>query len=116
MEQRTRIVPVELDDKTRVLVRAVVQGGEEDVAAIDRILPFTQVTSAIGSIAKTLNTAIAQAEPNKATIEFGIEVALEAGELSALIVQGNTSGNLKITLEWEKPKPPGETEKKTMSE
>ena len=102
MEPRTRIVPVELADGTKVLARASMLGGEEDVGALDRALSFTQVTAIIESIARTLSATIEKVKPDKASVEFGIELAIESGQLSALIVQGSATGSLKITLEWEK--------------
>ena len=108
MDQRTRVVPVVLDDGTQIMARASVLGGNEDVAALEHVLSFNQVTATVRNIAKALNTTITELEPDKARIEFGIELALQSGQLSALLVQGRTAGNLKISLEWEKqkPKPP----------
>ena len=106
MEQRTRIVPVELDDGTRIKVRATALGGEEDVAALAQVFPFAQIATTIENIAKTLNATVAKINPDRASIEFGVELAIESGQLSALIVQGSTNGNLKITLEWKKQEPP----------
>ena len=39
--------------------------------------------------------------PTRASVEFGVEVAVDAGKLTALLVNGNTTGSLKVTLEWE---------------
>ena len=39
-------------------------------------------------------------QPKKATVEFGVEVTVKSGKLTALIVEGEGKGNLKITLEW----------------
>jgi len=33
-------------------------------------------------------------------VEFGLEVALESGQLTAVLVKGSAKANLKITLEW----------------
>lgn len=33
-------------------------------------------------------------------MEFGLEVALESGQLTAVLVKGSAKANLKITLEW----------------
>ena len=44
--------------------------------------------------------------PQKAKIEFGIEVAMKEGQLTALLVQGTATANLKITLEWERKDSP----------
>ncbi len=101
MESTKRAI-VELDDGTRIMVKASAKGGEEDVAEIDRILSFTNVTATIEGLAKTLNTAIAKVKPTKASVEFGIELGVESGQLTALVAQGSATTNLKITLEWGK--------------
>jgi hypothetical protein len=42
-------------------------------------------------------------KPKKATVKFGMELAIESGQLTAVIVKGSGKGNLEITLEWEVP-------------
>jgi hypothetical protein len=42
-----------------------------------------------------------KARPKKATVKFGMEMAIEAGQLTAVIVKGSGKANLEITLEWE---------------
>ncbi len=39
--------------------------------------------------------------PSKGSVEFGVEVGVEAGQLTALIVKGSGTANLKIALHWE---------------
>jgi hypothetical protein len=38
-------------------------------------------------------------KPKKASVEFGLEVAVESGKLTTLLVKGASTANLKITLE-----------------
>jgi hypothetical protein len=40
--------------------------------------------------------------PDRATLEIGVEFAVEAGELTALVVNGSGASNVTITLEWER--------------
>lgn len=40
-------------------------------------------------------------KPKKASVKFGMEMALESGQLTALVVKGSGKANLEITLEWE---------------
>lgn len=58
------------------------------------------MTEAIEEITDQLNATLSKVKPRKATIEFGLEVAVEAGGLTALIVKGSGTANVKITLEW----------------
>ncbi len=43
---------------------------------------------------------VQEAKPDKASIKFGLEVTLESGKLTTLLVKGSGKGNLEITLEW----------------
>jgi hypothetical protein len=46
-------------------------------------------------------TPLQKVKPKKATVKFGMEMAIEAGQLTAVIVKGSGKANLEITLEWE---------------
>jgi Na+/H+-translocating membrane pyrophosphatase len=98
METGTEIIKVELTNGTIIHVQVTALGGEEEVAFI---LPaFKGVTDAIEGIAESVVTTLQKVKPHKASVEFGLEVALESGQLTALLVKGSGSSNLKITLEW----------------
>jgi hypothetical protein len=102
------------------LVRADVGGGriihvearpatgdpETDVAIQNRFkateaMPFDGVTDSIEAIAERVTNALSRVRPDKATVEFGIDVGVEAGGLTALLVKGTGTATLKVTLEWE---------------
>lgn len=102
MEPRTEIVPVQLEDGTIVKVKASALGGDEDVVDLNKLLPFKEVTDTIESLAGAMVVTLKKINPDKATVEFGIEVGVESGELIALLVKGTGTSNLKITLEWGK--------------
>jgi hypothetical protein len=97
---REKVIHVKLSDGTEVAVCATMLNPEQPVAALDRVLPFTQITQIITGVANEIATALRSVKPDKASVEFGIEVAIETGTLTALLVQGTTTANLKITLEW----------------
>lgn len=101
METRTEIVKAELANGAIVHIQATALGGEEEVAFA---LPsFKEVTDAIEGIAVSVASSLQKVKPQKASVEFGLEVALEAGQLTALLVKGSGTSNLKITLEWSEP-------------
>lgn len=102
MESRNEIISVQLDDGTSFKVKASALGGNEDVLDLEKIWPFKQVTDTIEGVAKMMLATLQAVKPDKASIEFGVEVALESGALTALVVKGTGTGNLKITLEWAK--------------
>jgi hypothetical protein len=63
-------------------------------------LPFERVTSAITDIAQAMTGALEKAKPRRSQVEFGLEIAVEAGQLTALIVKGGGTASLTVTLEW----------------
>ncbi len=112
MEDKTLIgtskptfVPVKLDDDTIIRIEATqIEGevvGEGYIASVE--LPsFQQVTDTIKSMAKSFVAMWNEVQPNKASVEFGVEVGFEPGNLTALLVKGSGKGHLTVTVEWAK--------------
>ena len=98
METRTEIIKAELINGATLHIQATVLGGEEEVGF--SLPSFKEITDAIEGIAESVVTTLKKVKPQKASVEFGLEVALEAGQLTALLVKGSGTSNLKITLEW----------------
>ena len=98
-ENRTEIIPVKLPNGTIIKVE-VVQTGREDVAS--KMFSFAQITDALEGIVGAIAGTLQKVQPTKAAVKFGLEVAVEAGHLTALIAKGSSKGNLEITLEWSK--------------
>ncbi len=98
MPTRQELVPVKLANGTQIRVAATMLGGEEDVAF--KLLSFDEVTNTIEGIAGSLNAALQKVKPKKASVEFGLEVAVESGKLTSLLVNSSGTATLKITLEW----------------
>jgi len=95
---RTEIVKAALDDGTLIRIQATSLGGEERVA--HGIPSFKEVTDAVEGIAQAMVTTLKRVKPRQASVEFGLEVGVESGQLIALLVKGTGTANLKITLEW----------------
>ena len=91
-------VKAQLADGTIIYIQARSFGGEQQVAG--KLPSFEEVTHAIGGIAKPLVSMLKEVQPRKATLEFGVEVAVEAGKLTALLVKGTADATLTIALEW----------------
>jgi hypothetical protein len=96
-DSRTQRVPVKLPSGTVIQVE-VAQTGREDVAF--DIKPFKQVTDALEEITAAFTEVLEKTKPKKASIKFGLELAVESGNLTAVIVKGSSKANLEITLEW----------------
>lgn len=96
-ESRTETIPVQLEDGSTVRIE-VSKTGREDIA-ID-LRPFKEVTNALEGIINAIAVPISKVNPRKATVKFGVEIALESGQLTAVLVKGTSKANLEITLEW----------------
>ena len=96
--QQPGVIPVDIDGQT-VLVEASLIGGEEEIAAFG-IPSFGGFGSAVRKIAGEITKVLKEISPDKASVEFAVDLAVEAGQLTALLVSGSASGSLKITLEW----------------
>lgn len=98
-EIRTETVPVELPNGAVVKVE-VSNTGREDVSFDPK--QFQPVADAIEGVVQMIAEPIQKVKPKKATVKFGMELAIEAGQLTAIIVKGSGKANLEITLEWER--------------
>lgn len=61
---------------------------------------FAGVMEAVEGIASGVAGTMAKLRPSEASVEFGLELGVESGNLTALLVKGSAKGNLKITLTW----------------
>ncbi|EKQ68456.1 hypothetical protein OsccyDRAFT_2990 [Leptolyngbyaceae cyanobacterium JSC-12] len=99
-ESHSDTVPVQLPNGAVVKVE-VASTGREDVGF--DVKQFQPVADAIEGVVQMIVAPIQKVKPKKATVKFGMELALESGQLTAVIVKGSGKGNLEITLEWEAP-------------
>ena len=102
MTNRTDILPIQFEDGETFLAQVTMLGGEENVAVFAGGLSLENVTKNIEKISAALAKTVKKVKPDKATIEFGVEIATQEGQLTALLVQGSATANLTISLEWEK--------------
>lgn len=101
MENDIDIIPVELLDGTIINVE-VVSIGEQRVGYNQK--PFKEATETIkkisSEIATTLKSINNDVQPNKIAVKLGLEIALESGNLTAILVKGTSKANIEITMEW----------------
>jgi Trypsin-co-occurring domain 1 len=97
MELQSRIISVELADGTSVKIE-VTPIGDRKINFHTR--PFKEVTDTIESLSKEIAEALYKVKADRFTVKFGIEVGIESGKLTALLVKGISTANLEITLEW----------------
>jgi hypothetical protein len=83
-----------------ILVEARTSGDrEEDVGARD-LLSFDGVERSITAISERVVAALADVRPDRASVEFGIDVTVESGALTGLLAKGAGTATLKVTLSW----------------
>lgn len=97
-EQTVRI-PVSLPNGATAKIEVARIGGQQDVGFNAK--PLMEISEAIEGIVQAVAIPIQKVKPKKATIKFGVELAMESGQLAAVIVKGSGKANLEITLEWE---------------
>jgi hypothetical protein len=97
---QTQVIPVKLPNEEIIRVQATVIPSKQDTASLPA-LPFQEMLGSIEGIAQAVAATLKKVMPRKATVELGLEVAIESGKLIALLVKGTGTANLKITLEWE---------------
>ena len=94
-------VSVQLPNGGTLEVEVVGNAGAQDIAASGH-LDFDQVRDGLAGLAQVVKEAMVKAVPDKATVEFGMEMTVKEGRLTALLVSGGASASLKVTMEWEK--------------
>src|SRR5438094_954501 len=100
MESRKVLVPVALQDGTVIKVTARREAMDEDVVDLRKVFSFENVSRTVEGITKEVMLWLERVKPDKATVEFGIEIAVEQGTLTALLVDGSAKGTMTISLEW----------------
>jgi hypothetical protein len=100
VEKRTELIPLQIEKNLIVYVETTILPGEEEVSSM--ILPFDELADIIEGVANAIVKPMQNIKPDKASVEFGLEVAMESGKLTSILVKGSGKANLKITLEWGK--------------
>jgi len=100
MENKPRVVKSQLQDGTIIYIQATILGGDDYISSSSKPLPFEEVTDTIKGIAKSVVDTLKEVKPRSASVEFGLEVGVESGKLTTLLVKGSATANLKITLTW----------------
>lgn len=97
-DNRTEGVPVKLPNGAIIKIEVSQRSGREDVAFTT--FSFDQIAMALEGITGAIKGTIEQVKPKKTSVKFGLEVGVESGALTAMIVKGTGKGNLEISMEW----------------
>jgi hypothetical protein len=91
-------IPIKLSNGAIIHAAILAPNGEQE--ASHRMMDFSEITQALAGIAEDVNRALENAAPAKVTLELGVELAIEAGRLTAMLVSGSGKSTIKLTLEW----------------
>jgi methionine aminopeptidase len=99
-DERAEAVPVQLPNGAVVKIEIAKSSdtGKEDVAF--EMFKFDQIAEILEGVTEAIKGAIEKVKPKKTAVKFGIEVGIESGKLTALIVKGTGKSNLEISMEW----------------
>ena len=91
---RGPMIPLKTEKGLTIYVESL--PGEEQVS----MSQWEEFIAPIEPVVKSIRDMLGRVKPQKASVEFGIQLGLESGKLTACIVKGSTAANLKIILEW----------------
>jgi hypothetical protein len=98
--EKKRIIPVLLSKGKRIYVEITPIGSSaEDISS--KSYNFENIEVILNDLTKKISKAIESSKPQKASVEFGLEITAESGDLTAILVKGSVNANIKIKLEWE---------------
>lgn len=96
------VVEVDLPNGALALVQARQVDGTGAVKTGFGRLDFEGVSRTLEGVIEAVRGAVEKAGPSKVSVELGLELAVKSGTLVGLIVDGESSGSLTVTLEWER--------------
>ncbi|WP_018353357.1 CU044_2847 family protein [Longispora albida] len=102
MQQRSRIVDIELPDGEVIAAEVVLAGAGGDAGALDR-LKLDETRAAIGRIGRWVVEEVRAALPDKPTtlgVEFGLKFGMKSGKLTSVLAEASGEASVVIRLEW----------------
>lgn len=71
-----------------------------------RVPDFDDVAHGLDELCRSLASVFSRVAPTKASVEFNVGIAVKTGKLTALFLEGEAEGSMKITMEWDKRREP----------
>ncbi|RDI48990.1 CU044_2847 family protein [Nocardia mexicana] len=99
---------VEMPDGTVVYARLeedVPEQGGVDVGLRDRF-KLENLTPTIKSVATSVHQSVEGLRADRVSVEFGLELSLDAGRVVAVLASGGLKATLKVKLDWDLGAPP----------
>ena len=104
MEEQTQKIPFGLPSGKTIKIETTSESSGGGDVAFPGIPSFEEITETIEEIASIIAITWDKVKPSKAAVEFGVDIGVESGKLTTMIVKGSGKANLKILLEWEQSK------------
>lgn len=76
--------------------------GDGEVEVAGRAPTTRQVIEVIGRFAEELTEEFGKSGATRFTVEFGCEIAVETGQVFAVLGKASARSSLNVTLEWER--------------
>ncbi|MEO0770187.1 MAG: CU044_2847 family protein [Cyanobacteria bacterium J06649_4] len=94
----TERISLELEDG-RIVQVEVEDTGRSNVSIERRA--FKEAMENLEGVIEALTSTINKVRPTKASVKFGVDIGIESGQLTAVIMKGSSKANIEITMEWE---------------
>lgn len=98
-------VQLSLPNNSVIAIETDTTAGEKDVSVFNsKVFSVEALLEPIEGLAQFLKATLEKVKPSKGAVEFGIELGVESGQLTTLLVKGSGKAHIKITLEWSNAK------------
>lgn len=107
-EQPTDVlIPLRVGDEGVMYVAATplsdANDGFGEVEVAGRAQSTRQVVEVLGLLAEEFISVLSHSGATKFAVELGCEVAVESGQVFAVLGKASSKSSLKVTLEWQRP-------------
>jgi hypothetical protein len=96
------VIEASLPNGAIVLVQARRVDGDGATKTRMGRFDFQGVANALEGVADAIHGAVAKATPSKVSVELGLELAVKSGALVGMVVDGQATASLTVTLQWER--------------
>lgn len=104
-ETAEQLIPIDING-SRIYVAAHRIDGRNDAEEQEitaRGPKLEQVIEGLAILAEAVAERMKETQATKVGVEFGCEVAVESGQLVAIIGKASTRSTFSVSLEWTKP-------------
>jgi hypothetical protein len=99
----SKVIDIMLTDGSTIKIEASqIASTREQIGFQQKPFKFETMTSSITTLSRDIVESVKNIGLSKIAVKFGLEIGIESGGLTALIVKGTGKANLEITLEWSK--------------